>query len=316
MSILGAVGGAFSHKKTGSSLEQMLSPEQKKAMNMLSTFSSTGKFGDYKAGEAYGGKLGDYDLRGLEKAGIGGISDLQKAGTSEITQLGVQEIVDLLKTDKFDPYAKGGIYSGFKRNVLREQGEQSDKLRQLSALTGTLRSTGYEKEEGLLGERTSGQLTDKLAQLYDTFAQRKLAGAETAVGMGAEQQRQTLEREQAAIGAGSLERLLEDARAKEMYSDWLRKRGEMEGQINTASSLLSKNIPYGMKSISRKEPGTAMKMMGTTNAFMGSYNTAKYGYSTDQLSTNPFTIMSSFRGAAGGAGGSSGGAGGTGGSFL
>ncbi len=73
MSILGAVGGAFSHKKTGSSLEQMLSPEQKKAMDMLSTFSSTGKFGDYKAGEAYGGKLGDYDLRGLEKAGIGGI---------------------------------------------------------------------------------------------------------------------------------------------------------------------------------------------------------------------------------------------------
>ena len=217
--------------------------EKAKAMAMLSHFADTGQWGSFQAGQGYGGAMGEYQLDPLEQQGTNSIANMLKGGDREITQLGVKEITDLLKTDKYDPYEKGGVYSGMKRNILREQSAQQDKLAQLNALTGSTRSTGYEKESGLLAERTSGQLSDTLAQLYSQFGARKLAGAETAVAFGSELQRAEMERANEARAAGAVERILKDQQAKAQYSDWLRGRREQQSQIDIAQVLFAKASP-------------------------------------------------------------------------
>jgi len=213
--------------------------EQAKAMAMLSHFADTGQFGAYQAGEVVPGAMGEYQLDPLEAEGTQAIQDIFRGGERDITKLGVKEIMDLLSTDKYDP-TKGGVYQGMKRNILREQTEQQDKLAQLQSMSGSLRSTGFERESGLLGERTSNKLSDIIAQMYDQYANKRLAGAETAVSFGSEQQRAELERANEAREAGAVQRLLKDSYAKAQYNDWLRGRREQQSQIDVAQTLFSK----------------------------------------------------------------------------
>jgi len=270
MSLLSSL---FKGKKgTTITQEAMQTDEQKDAMKMLSDFSKTGKFGDYRADEGYTGKLGEYGQTGLEQAGQNKIMSMLSGGSPEIFEAGKGTILDLLTSDKFDPYSENGIYSGFKKQTLREADEASDRLKRNMAITGDLFSTAQGKEQGLLQERTHGTLTDKLAQLYDTFAQRKLAGAQTAANMGIAERGMESDAARMSQQFGQLERMLKDAEAKDKYSEWMRKRQSQQQTIDAAKALFNKDVPYGVKSYTTADSASPFSKI--LNAGLGAAGTA------------------------------------------
>ena len=282
--------------------ETMQTDEQKNAMKMLSDFASTGNFGDYNAGDAYGGSLGDYEMTDTTKLGQSQLMDMLKSALPEAFTMGQQEFKDVLATDKYDPYAKGSLYEGFKRNTMRESQDAKDALQRDLALTGDMYSSDRAKQLGILGERTSNSLQDKLAELYDTYSQRRLGAAQQLGTMGQQEESMKSNRINLASTIGDMQRQLNDQKAKAQYADWTRARGEQQSQIDAAKTLFQKDVPYGLKSITGPDkPSTFMSMLGELNPIVGSYNTQKYGYSTNQnsLANEKDNIMKFFTGGGG-----------------
>lgn len=274
-------------KKKGQTITQetMQTDEQKNAMKMLSDFASTGNFGDYNAGDAYGGSLGDYEMTDTTKLGQSQLMDMLKSAMPEAFTMGQQEFKDVLATDKYDPYAKGSLYEGFKRNTMRESQDAKDALQRDLALTGDMYSSDRAKQLGILGERTSNSLQDKLAELYDTYSQRRLGAAQQLGAMGTAEEGLKQNRINLASTIGDMQRQLNDQKAKAQYADWSRARGEQQSQIDAAKVLFQKDVPYGIKSFTGpSQPSTFMSMLGEVVPSVGSYNTAKYGYTANQSS--------------------------------
>lgn len=248
----------------GTTVEQeaMLTPEQKAAMSLLSSFSSTGKLGNYQTGTEYSGALGDFDPTELEKISQSKLLELITGAKPEMFQLGTEEIKKLLTTDKYDPYnEKGGVYSGFKKNVLREEGEAADRLYRDQAIMGDLYSTATAKERGLLGERSQDALTGKLAELYQDFSNKKLAGASTAAQMGLQEEGIDTARIGLGMSLGALERVLKDAEAKAKYAEWARARGEYSQQLDAAKSVMGANVQWGVKSFTTPDSPSPFSML-------------------------------------------------------
>lgn len=265
--------------------EAMQTDEQKAAMKMLSDFAATGNFGGYNAGDAYGGSLGDYEMTDATKLGQSQLMDMLKSAMPEAFSMGQQEFKDVLASDKYDPYAENGVYSGFKRNVMRESQDAKDALQRDLALTGDMYSSDRAKQLGILGERTSNSLQDKLAELYDQYVTRRLGAAEKLGSMGIQEEGLKQNRINLASTIGDMQRQLNDQKAKAKYADWIRAREEQQSQIDAAKTLFQKDVPYGLKSITGPDkPSTFMSMLGELNPIVGSYNTQKYGYSTNQNS--------------------------------
>lgn len=282
----------FFKKKKGQTITQeaMQTDEQKAAMKMLNDFAQTGKFGNYQAGDAYGGSLGDYQMTDATQLGQSQLMDMLKSAMPEAFTMGQNEFKNVLATDKYDPNAENGVYSGFKRNVMRESQDAKDALQRDLALTGDMYSSDRAKQLGILGERTSNSLQDKLAELYDQYANRRLSAASQLGQMGAQEESIKQNRINLASTIGDMQRQLNDQKAKAQYADWSRARGEQQSQIDAAKTLFQKDVPYGIKSITAPDrPSTFMSMWGETNPYVGSYNTHEYGYSTNQ--TSPSKLM-------------------------
>jgi hypothetical protein len=262
-------------KKKGQTITQeaMQTDEQKAAMSMLSNFMQSGQFGGYRAGDAYGGSLGDYEMTDASKLGQSTLMEMLQGNDPAM-----KEFQSVLDTDKYDPYAEKGVYSGFKRNVMRESQEAKDALQRDLAMTGDMYSSDRASQLGILGERTSNALQDKLAELYDQYSQRRLGAADKLNDM--QTQRVGL-----ASTIGDMQRQLNDQKAKAQYADWNRARGEQQGQIDTAKTLFQKDVPFGVKSFKMPDrPSTFMGMLGEAIPAVGSYNAHKYGYTANQSS--------------------------------
>jgi len=241
--------GFFDSKKGKTITQEPLqTDEQKKVMKLLTDFASTGKFGDFTAGESFKGDLGSFTPTTIEKQGQSQLMDLIQGGMPELFKLGSDEFKKLLTTDKFDPYSETGVYKGFKTGVLREGQEASDMLKRNLAVTGDTFSTAQVKEQGDLSQRTHETLSNKMAELFQDFSDKKLAGAETAANLGLQEEGIKTGRIGLSQTFGSLERLLKDSEAKAKYGDWLRARGEHQTTIDAAKTVFEKTVPYGVKS--------------------------------------------------------------------
>lgn len=298
----------FFKEKKGKTITQeaMQTDEQKQAMKMLADFASTGKFGNYQAGDAYGGSLGDYEMTDATKLGQSQLIEMLKGALPEAFTMGQNEFKNVLATDKYDPNAEGGVYSGFKRNVMRESQDAKDALQRDLAITGDMYSSDRAKQLGILGERTSNSLQDKLAELYDQYANRRLGAADKLGQMGIQEEGLKQNRINLASTIGDIQRQLNDQKAKSLYADWNRARGEQQSQIDAAKTLFQKDVPYGIKSFTGPDkPSTFMSMWGETNPFVGSYNTHQYGYTTNQdsMAQESENIANMFGGGGGGGGG-------------
>ena len=260
--------------------EAMLTPEQEKMRSLLGNLATTGKMGDITLGEGYGGNLGNYNMTGLEEGGQSLMAKMLAGGNPEMFNLGTNELRNILSTDKYDPYGKDSVYSGFKKQVGREMQESQDTLKRNMSMRGGLSSGGMDRESGLLAERGNTALQSKLAELYQDFANRKTNAASTAINAGVSERGMQSNLVNQAMSVGSLDRLLKDQEAKDKIAEWTRARGEKLTQIDTASKLAYNPVQWGAKSFTlpaqyagEESPwaGVLNQIVGAGANFMGSY---------------------------------------------
>lgn len=217
-------------------------PEIKAAMQALTDFYRTGKLGDYTAGEAYGGEFGDFNPTDIEQQGLGRLSSLVSSGRPEIFDSGTTALNNLLTGDQFDPYSPTGEFASFKTNVEKNLDEGARRIKRNAAFGKSLYSTRTIESLGDLEEEGQNQLTGKLASLYDTYAQRKIAGIPLAFQAATAQQGLDLAPIEASQTYGSLTRNLNTSRLSSTYNDFLRQRQEQGQRVNAAGAILGSNV--------------------------------------------------------------------------
>lgn len=240
----------------GDDIEQQAleTPEQKAARQKLMGFADTGTFGKYKTGEQYPGVLGNYSATPLEMQGQGRLASLLSSGLPEIYGLGQNTIKDFLASDKFDPYAKGGVYQGFKDETAKNVLDTTNAVKRNAAFSKNLYSRDTINKIGDVQEAGTKQLTNKLAELYQGYTNQKLSLIPQALNAGINEQNMNLNLVGASQQYGPLQRILADTQAKEGYSDWLRQRGELKEPINSLTSIAGMNSNFGIPSIPTANP--------------------------------------------------------------
>jgi hypothetical protein len=207
------------------------------AWDQLREFGMTGKLGNYQAGADYGGPLGNFDKSAIETQGQTDLMSLLQSGRPELFDAASGELKSLLTTDKYDPFNEKGIYSGFAADTDRATREASDALKRSTSFSGSLFSRDTMRRLGDLQEQGARAKTNKLAELYDTFAQRRLSAVPLALQAGQAQESLQQGRIASAFNYGGLDRSLADAEAKASYQDFLRKQSEKQAQIGALQSV-------------------------------------------------------------------------------
>lgn len=234
---LGLVGASVAGGLLSKSKKNKVPWEVADAWNKLRNFGMTGKIGDYTAGMAYGGDLGNYDKSTAESQGQNLLMSLLQSGRPEMFDAATGEIKNLLTTDTYDPYNEKGLFKGFADSVDRSTRESTDALKRAAAFGGNLFSKDTAVRLGNLQEQGLQQKSNKLAELYDTFAQRRLSAVPLALQAGQAQESINQNRIGSAFQYGGLDRSLADAKAKAGYADFLRKQGEKQAQIGALQSV-------------------------------------------------------------------------------
>lgn len=283
--------GLFSSKNKTISLEEMLTPEQKSAQTQLMNL-----------GQLYSG-LGDFNFgtTGIENLGLTGLENYVGSGTPQGLTT-ASNVLTQMANQEFNPDDPSSGFAAYQRQVARAGKTASDQINREAAITGSRFGTGIQREKTDLAAQQSDLLSSKLAELWKATQSNKLSAAQ---GLGqVEQLNNAIQTNklQAAFQYGGLQRDLQNQQAQLKYDEWKRANEE---RISGLQSVWGRNVDYGMKSYSWKEPSTAMAMWGESNPLVGSYNTHQYGYTTNQTSINQMLKQL--------AGGMSGGAGGMGG---
>lgn len=231
--------------------ESMLTPDQQRARGSLEEFYKTGKFGNYQAGESYGGSLGNYDMSNVEQGGLNQImSQLQGGGGAMNTlNMGKTELQNLLSGNSmYDPTAEGGLYSSFQTQSARTNREAADRLKAQSAFGGRLMSQSTGRNLSNLNENTSNNLNSIYAQLKDTYAQRRLGGIGQASQLAGQEQAMQGQNIDQAMQYGGLQRMLENQKANTAYQEWQRSHQELAGTVGAAERLAYNPVQFGVRS--------------------------------------------------------------------
>lgn len=278
-------GDLFGAKKGQTTTQQaMTTPEQDQARQMLAQFMQTGQFGPYNAGQPSPVATGDYKMSDAEQLGQGKLMDLINSALPQSFTNGKNELQSVLD-GKYDPNDPNGVYKGFKTETLANQSDAQDALNRQLSVTGDTYSTNRARSTAQLNTNTTNALNSKLAELYQNYSGQRLGAATGLMDAGIQEEGLNQGRINLANTVGSLPRLLADAQAKAQYADWIRQHGELSSTVDAAKALFSKDVPYGVKSVTGPDqPSTFMSMLGEVSPIVGSYNTAQYGYTTNQSS--------------------------------
>lgn len=261
-------------------------PEQDQARQALAQFLQNGKIGNYQAGQAYNGQLGDFTASPAEQLSQSKLMDLMNSALPQSFTNGQNEYQSVLD-GKFDPNDPNGVYQGFKKETLANQSDAQDALNRQLAVTGDTYSTNKARSTAQLNTNTTNSLNSKLADLYQNYSNQRLTAAGDLVNSGIQQEGLNQGRINLGATVGSLPRLLQDAQAKAQYSDFLRQQQEKSGVINAANTLFNGDQRNGATTFQTPEqPSPFMSMAGEIDPLIGSYNTANYGYTTNQNSLN------------------------------
>jgi hypothetical protein len=217
--------GTFGSKKPK---QPELTPAQKAAQGSLLNFGTTGVLGDYRAGEAYTGSLGDFSLSAMERSGLDLMSG--RLGGSE------QIYNDILDTDKYDPLKQGGVYDQLRGRIQRTTREAADAHKRGSAFSGNLYSTDAHK--GLADVYSRGAETEAvtMASLFDNYVGRKMSAAPMREEM-------TRGRLSDAMSYGGLPRTLNTGRDMAKYGEFQRQRGEHASRLDALRGVLGSPNP-------------------------------------------------------------------------
>lgn len=257
---LGKKKGLFDNKEETLTQEPLLTDEQKKAMGLLAGFGESGKLGDFQAGQAYGGSLGDFDLRGLEALGLGKIGDVLNAGRPQA--LGAAEsALTSLANAQFNPDDPSSGFGAFSRQVARATQNANDVLNREAAITGDRYSTSIGGQKKDLALQQSDALLSQLANLYNTAQDRKLSASNSLVGLAGAEQGINSQQIGDAFNFGGIERALKNSEAQAKLNEFNRQRNERLSSIGALETVFGKNVPYGMKEISVPQPNPFSQLL-------------------------------------------------------
>lgn len=271
-------------KGKGGDTVRTTTDEQDQARQSLAQFLKNGTIGPYTAGQQYNGAMGDFQMSDAEKSGQSKLMDLLNSALPQSFTNGQNEYQSVLD-GKFDPNDPNGVYQGFKTTTLQNNADAQDTLNRQLAVTGDTYSSNRARSTGRLQADTTNALNSKLADLYQNYSGQRLNAAGGLINSGIQQEGLNQGRINLASTVGSLPRLLADAQAKAQYSDFLRQQQEKSGVINAANTLFNNDQRNGSTTFTNpKQPSTFMSMLGEVSPIVGSYNTAQYGYTTNQTS--------------------------------
>lgn len=281
---MGLFDNLFGTRKDTSSLTEMMTDEQKQAQSILAKLAQTGQVGGINTGDQYTGSLGNFTATPTEGMAVNRIYDLLNSGTPSALAK-AEDILTKMADTTFDPSDPSSGYAAYQRQVARAQKDADDVINRESAITGNRFGDRILNTKADLAMQGQDMLSTKLADLYNTAQDRSLAGAQGLTNLANVQSGIDMNNITAASQLGGLQRMLDTAKAQAQYGEWKRARNERLGAVTgAANSLWNKNVDYGMKDYTTKSPSTFMKMLGEVSPAVGSYNTQKYGYDTNQTS--------------------------------
>jgi hypothetical protein len=263
--------GLFSKSKTYDPMSAY-TPQQRQAIEALMSLASTGTGGGITLGEAYGGDLGYYQQTPGELQSLEGLQGLISGG--DIT--GARDVYSRMAGNIFNPDDPSSGYAAFSRALAKAGGESQDVLNREAARTGGVFGSGRGRDTASLQADLANQRGSYLAQLFSQGENRAMQGAQGLQSLVGTQQNLF---EQLA-SQSAVERLLKDKQAKDQYTEFGRQREEQLSRIG----LMKDQWQTPMGAITTKGPSTFAKMLGEVSPLMGSYNTAQWGYTTNQSS--------------------------------
>ncbi len=275
--------GLFSSKSKTTTLEPMLTDEQKQAMKLLTQFGTTGQLGDFQAGQGYDFSGFDTGLNQSEIMGGDILSGMLQSGTPESLTTAQKTLTDIANR-QFNPDDPSNEFAAFNRQLAKQTKSADDVLNRESAITGGRFGTGIQKQKQELATNQSDIASSKLAELYSQLQQNKLSAASGLTGIAGVQEGINQDRVRAAFTYGQQQRDVQNQKAQMAYDDWQRARTERMSSISGLEGVMNKNVQYGLKSATTKSPSTFMSMVGEMIPAVGSYNTHQYGYTTNQTS--------------------------------
>lgn len=268
--------GLFSSRSSTTTLDPMLTPEQKQAMAALTQLGTTGQYGDLNLGEAYTGSLGNYDMSQTENLAGNKLYSLLQSGSPEGFNTARNTFTNMANTT-FNPDDPSSGYAAYSRQVARATGDANNVLNREAAITGNRFSTSMGQQKADLAGRQGDMLATKLGELYNTSQNRALSGAQGLVGLETANEAINQDRIRAGFDQGGLQRLLANAQAQAKLQEFTRQREEKLGQIGVLNDVFNRNVQFGQMSTTTKAPSIFSSMLGQVNPIVGSYNTAKYG---------------------------------------
>lgn len=262
------MSGLFKGRSSTTTLDAMLTPEQKAAMASLSAMGTNG-------GDAYTGALGDFNQTDTQKLSTNRLYDLIGAGNPEGYATARNTLTGLANT-KFNPDDPSSGFAAFSRQLARSGGIANDALNREAAITGDRYSTSIGQKKADLGAQMNDQLASKLGELYNSAQDRAYNASNALSSLETNQANNT--RANLGMGfdstQGGLQNTLNNLEAQAKYIEFKR---QQDTKLNALNSVLNKNVQFDQMSKTTESPSIFSSMLGQVSPILGSYNTAKYG---------------------------------------
>lgn len=289
----------FKSRSSTTTLDAMLTPEQKAAMASLADIGQTG-------GDSYTGSLGDFNMTDNQALANNKLFQLLSAGSPDGYNTARNTLTGMANT-KFNPDDPSSGFAAYSREVARATNDSNDVLNREAAITGDRYSTSIGRNKQDLALRQNDLLSSKLADLYNSAQDRSYNAANALTNL--ESQNADNTRANLTMGfdpnQGGLQSLLNTAKAQAQYKEFVRTQ---DNKMNALNSVLSKNVQFGQMSKTTKAPSIFSSMLGQVSPILGTYNTTKYGAENAPNQANLQDMAKAFL--AMGTGGAGGGAGG------
>lgn len=261
MGVTSGLSSLFGGNKQGDpiSLQDLRTPEQIQATQLLSQLGSTGSAAGINLGEAYTGSLGSFDPTQLEQMGL---SQLFSQSPTNTALSGAQDVFTKLSGAAFDP----SVLDPFVKAAKRQGAEANDVLNRESAITGNRFGTQILGEKAKLSENVQNSIQQKLAELFLNQQNVSMQGAQGLANVGQLQQQNQQTNLQNLFQLGSLQRELANQEAQAKFNEFNRQRGETLGRVDLLTQAAERNPYLGISSI----PGSPSPFSSLINSVLGS----------------------------------------------
>lgn len=246
---------------------------------------------------SYKGEL-SADMTDQEKRSMSSLNDYANRKTPETTQAARGEVLKTL-SGNYDP-STSPYYQAVKAEAARNLQQQNEIIGSNAAGGGRYYSGGRMREQREAGVDMGNRMNTVLGELAENERNRMTQAVNQAQSLGNDEDQEKLNTTAALQQYGSLPRNIQQAALDKMYEEWNTANRDYPSKVAGIASGVQEAPMYGED---EEIPSTAMAWLGSLVPGVGSYNVAKYGYSTDQYTmSKAINDILKLVGGAGGAG--------------